>query len=279
MRTRIFLLVLLLILGGAGYYIYRHGLARPAWVQSVFGSSSDATTTTKVKTSLSFSKRLSGFDIGVNTSDGIVTLTGQVPSEDLKSFAAEIARDTEGVKEVRNDITVNLSAQPSSESVKVEDLEIRAAILESFARSPELGGKNIDVKVENRTVKLTGTVDTPAQKNGAEQTARAVSGVAGITNDLAVANPQAGTEPPVAASQSPDASMDLARRVEFELFTTRAFDTSQMTIRAEGGTVTIGGNARSLAEKLLAERIAQSTPGVSKVVNELQVTKEASRKP
>ncbi len=272
MRTRISLLILLLILGGTGYYIYKYGLTRPAWMQSLFGSSSDAATTTKVKTSLSFSKRLSGFDIGVNTSNGIVTLTGQVPSEDLKSFAAEIARDTEGVSEVQNEIAVNQSAQPSGESIKVEDLEIRAAILESLARSPELGGKNIDVKVENRTVRLSGTVDTPAQKNGAEQTARAVSGVAGITNDLAVANPQAGTEPPAVATQSPDPTMDLARRVEFELFTTRAFDISQMTIREEGGTVTLGGRARSLAEKLLAERVAQSTPGVRKVVNELQVT-------
>jgi osmotically-inducible protein OsmY len=110
-----------------------------------------------VKTALGLSKRLLAF-INVNTSDGIVTLTGQVPSEDIKSLAGEIARDTAGVKEVKNEIAVDPAAQPSSESVHVEDLEIRVAILEALAHSRELAGKNIEVKVENRSVTLSGSV-------------------------------------------------------------------------------------------------------------------------
>ena len=278
MRRPVALIILLLLAGGAGYYVYKNGLKKPDWTNSVFSSSADGATTAKVKAAFGLSKRVSAYEINVTTKDGVVTLTGKTPSEDVKSLAAEIARDTEGVKDVVNQIEVNATAQPTSESVRVEDLEIRTAILESFARSPELGGKNVEVKVENRTVTLSGSVDTPAQKNGAEQTARAVDGVAGVTNNLAVANPQAATEPPQATAPPADPGFDLAKRIKFELYETGAFDTLSMDVKAEEGTVTLSGTVRSRAEQLLAERIAQSVPGVKKVVNQLKVAAAPARR-
>jgi osmotically-inducible protein OsmY len=278
MRRAIPLLLLLLLIGGVGIYIYKNGLTLPSWLGSISSSSADAATTGKVKAALALSRRVSGYDIGVETSDGVVTLTGQAGSEDVKSLAGEIARDTEGVKEVKNEIVVNPGAQPSIESQRVEDLEIRTEILEATAKSPELGGKNIDVKVENRVVTLSGTVDTPAQRNGAEQTARAVEGVVSVTNNLAVANPQAATEPPAPQPTAPDVSADLAKRVEFELYRTGAFETLGIKITTEGSTADLSGTVRSRAEYLLAERIAQATPGVQKVVNNLKIAEPPARK-
>lgn len=278
MRRAIPLLLLLLLIGGVGLYIYKNGLTLPSWLGSISSSSADAATTGKVKAALALSRRVSGYDIGVETSDGVVTLTGQAGSEDVKSLAGEIARDTEGVKEVKNEIVVNPGAQPSIESQRVADLEIRTEILEATAKSPELGGKNIDVKVENRVVTLSGTVDTPAQRNGAEQTARAVEGVVSVTNNLAVANPQAATEPPAPQPTAPDVSADLAKRVEFELYRTGAFETLGIKITTEGSTVDLSGTVRSRAEYLLAERIAQATPGVQKVVNNLKIAEPPARK-
>jgi osmotically-inducible protein OsmY len=278
MRRAIPLLLLLLLIGGVGIYIYKNGLTLPSWLGSISSSSADAATTGKVKAALALSRRVSGYDIGVETSDGVVTLTGQAGSEDVKSLAGEIARDTEGVKEVKNEIVVNPGAQPSIESQRVADLEIRTEILEATAKSPELGGKNIDVKVENRVVTLSGTVDTPAQRNGAEQTARAVEGVVSVTNNLAVANPQAATEPPAPQPTAPDVSADLAKRVEFELYRTGAFETLGIKITTEGSTADLSGTVRSRAEYLLAERIAQATPGVQKVVNNLKIAEPPARK-
>jgi len=274
---KIVAVVILIILAGAGYYVYNHGFKKPERLSALFSSSGDPATTRKVKTALGLSKRLAGFDIGVNTSDGIVTLTGQVPSEDIKSLAGEIARDTAGVTEVRNEIAVDPSAQPSSESVHVEDLEIRVAILEALAHSRELAGRNIDVKVENRSVTLSGSVETPAQRNGAEQLARAVDGVAGVTNNITVTNPQSATEPPAANLPPADTNADLAKRVEFDLYRTNAFNTLTMQIRAEDGAVTLSGTVRSRAEQLLAERVAQGVPGVKKVINELKVAASSVR--
>jgi osmotically-inducible protein OsmY len=278
MRRPIVFLVLILIVIGGGYYYYKSGWPKPSWAASLFSSSADTATTAKVKAAFGLSKRVSAYDIGVSTNAGVVTLTGKAPSEDVKSLASEIARDTEGVKEVDNQIEVNPGAQPTTESVRVEDLEIRSALLEAFARSPELGGKTINVKVENRIVTLTGAVDTTAQKNGAEQAARAIDGVAGVSNELTVANPQAATEPPAPTPTAADAGADLAKRVKFELYETDAFDTLSMTVTAEDGTVTLSGSVRTRAEQLLAERVAQAAPGVKKVINQLKVTAAPARR-
>jgi hyperosmotically inducible protein len=277
MRKLIAVVIVLIIGAGAGYYIYTHGWKKPEGFRALFSSSGDPDTSRKVKTALGLSKRLARFDINVTTSDGVATLTGQVPSEDIKSLAGEIARDTGGVKDVKNEITVDPAAQPSSESVHVEDLEIRVAILEALARSRELGGKNIDVKVENRSVTLSGSVETPTQRNGAEQIARAVDGVAGVTNNLVVTNPQAASEPPAANAPPADSNAELAKRVEFELYRTNAFNTLTMQVRAEDGAVMLAGTVRSRAEQLLAERVVQSVSGVKKVTNELKVTAAAGK--
>jgi len=272
-------LILIVVVLGAGYYVYTHGWKKPDSIRSIFSSSGDPDTSRKVKTALGLSKRLAGFDISANTSEGVATLSGQVPSEDIKSLAGEIARDTAGVKEVKNEISVDPSTQPSSERVHIEDLEIRAAILEALAHSKELGGKNIDVKVENRSVTLSGSTETTAQRNGAEQIARATDGVAGVTNNLAVTNPEAATEPPSSAAATADSSVDLAKRVEFELYRTGAFNTQTMRINAEDGAITLAGTVRSRAEQLLAEKIAQGVSGVKKVTNELKTANaEAGKK-
>lgn len=277
MRKLIAAVLLIIIVAGVGYYVYTHGWKKPDSLRSLFSSTGDPDTARKVKTALGLSKRLAGFDIGVNVSDGVVTLTGQVPSEEIKSLAGAIARDTPGVTDVKNEIAVNPAAQPSSESVHVEDLEIRVAILEGLTHSRELGGKKIDVKVENRTVTLSGTVETPTQRNGAEQIARAVDGVAGVVNNIVATNPQAATEPPASGSAPAESTTDLAKRVQFELYQTDAFNTRTIQIKAEDGTVSLSGTVRSRAEQLLGERVAQSVPGVKKVINELKVIAAAAR--
>lgn len=272
------MIVLLLLIGGCGFYVYKNGWKKPGWMNSLFSSSNDTATTARVKAAFGLSKRVSAYDINVSTANAVVTLTGRAPSEDIKSLAAEIARDTEGVKEVENQIEVNPSAQPTSESVRVEDLEIRSAILESFTRSPELGGKTIDVKVENRLVTLAGNVETTAQKNGAEQAARAIDTVAGVTNNLTVTNPQAATEPPSSNPAPADPGIDLAKRVKFELYESGAFDTLTMNVTAEDGAITLSGTVRTRAEQLLAERIAQGLPGVKKVTNQLKLAAAPARR-
>jgi len=67
----------------------------------------DSAITTKVKTALATSEGLSGFDIHVKTHDGVVTLTGSVDQAAQKALAGDTARNTDGVKSIRNRIEVD----------------------------------------------------------------------------------------------------------------------------------------------------------------------------
>lgn len=61
----------------------------------------DTWITTKVKTSLLADTDVAGMDIEVETVNGVVTLSGQVEEQAQIDHATRIARDIEGVTEVR----------------------------------------------------------------------------------------------------------------------------------------------------------------------------------
>jgi hyperosmotically inducible protein len=68
----------------------------------------------------------------------------------------------------------------------------------------------------------------------------------------------------------------LARRVEFELYSTKAVSMKTLQIRSQDGTIFLTGSVPSRAEKLLAEKGAQSVEGVKKVVNNLNAPDQAA---
>jgi osmotically-inducible protein OsmY len=105
---------------------------------------SDTWLTTKVKTALLFRTSVSGFKTEVNTVNGIVTLTGEATSQAQKDLTGEYAKDIEGVKSVKNEMTVtkdeksaqmatgnsdviavsNVSGQPQQRTVKQETMPV-----------------------------------------------------------------------------------------------------------------------------------------------------------
>lgn len=70
----------------------------------------DATITARIKTALVTEPGLKGLSIDVDTSRNVVSLSGTVASDAARKQAEDIARKTEGVKEVRN----NLAVKPAS---------------------------------------------------------------------------------------------------------------------------------------------------------------------
>ena len=272
--TSILVGVLVVVLVVGGVLLYRRDGGESLWVtmRSVKETSQDAATTSKVKTALMLSKHVSAFDVNVTTNQGEVTLTGEVPSEETRRLAAAITQDTSSVTRVHDNLTINPGAarNKDNESLadRVADLEIKTIVIDQLARSPEFKDKRFTVQVSKRTVTLDGAVDSPAQKRAAEQIVLQVPGVQGLAGNLSLANTQA----------SPETVDDkLARRVEFELYSTRAVPLKNVQIRSQDGTVILTGGVASRAEKLLAERVTQSVDGVKRVVNNLSAPEESSR--
>jgi hyperosmotically inducible periplasmic protein len=265
----ILVLALLVLVVAAVYFISR----RDSSVQNVFSSikesTQDAATTSKVRTALLLSKHVSPYDIKVETIQGDVTLEGQVPSEQVKAVAGAIAQDTASVKQVHNNLGLNpaIERNPDREHLgeRVADLEIQTLVSDALSKNSDLAEKHIATGVKNRIVALSGTVQTNNQKYAAEQITWRVPGVQGLTDNLSVLDPQAVPE---------SADDKLVRRVEFELYSSKAIPLKTVQIHADNGVVTLTGTVLSRAEKLLAEKIAKSVEGVRKVVNNLAAPEE-----
>ena len=71
---------------------------------------SDTEITAKVKHALHENKLTHASTVHVHTTAGVVTLTGSVPSPDISTAAQTVAQQTEGVKEVRNELRMTPTA-------------------------------------------------------------------------------------------------------------------------------------------------------------------------
>jgi hyperosmotically inducible protein len=267
------LLVFLVVVIVAVVWVYRAPGAAPIreMLRSVKVNSQDAATTSKVKTALLLSKHVSAFDIKTSTTQGVVQLTGDVPTEETKRLAGAIAQDTSGVSQVQNDLTVNPAAgrNPAMANLgdRVADLEVKTIVTDRLAQSPDLKNKRFTVQVARGVVTLDGGADSMAQKRAAEQIVTQVPGVQGLNSQLTVA------DAPATAEGTDDR---LARRVEFELYSTKAVSLKTVQIRSQAdGTVVLSGSVPSRAEKLLAEKVAQGVEGVKRVVNNLTAQEAA----
>ena len=71
----------------------------------------DASITASVKTHLAEEKAITLTRINVDTNNGIVSLNGVVDSESMKQRAGEIARQTDGVEKVVNNLQVQAASR------------------------------------------------------------------------------------------------------------------------------------------------------------------------
>jgi hyperosmotically inducible periplasmic protein len=270
----------LVIAVALGLFVYFTSTGR-ALLGKVWGGQQRAENiaiTNRVKSAFLLSRRLSAYEIGVETKDGVVTLTGQVPTEVDKELAGNVAKDVPEVSSVDNQLQVNSGIRPSEatarEGMRITDLEIRADLNEKLAKSQGLQGQNVQVGIQDRIVTLTGRVETPAQKAGAEQLAMSVANVVSVVNKLEVSNPGAAQNETPGASEYSAKDVELTNRVLFALFKEREnfTDVGAIKVARREGAVTLTGSVASRAERALAERIARDVDGVKSVSNQLTVT-------
>ncbi len=164
-------------------------------VQNSDKKQADAALSARIRSAITRTKRLYNLNIGVENKDGIITLTGEVPTEIDKDLAGALTQETSGVKELHNQlqITPNLSGtnEPMTQGnvpLNVEDLEMEANLRELLQAAPELKAQPIRLKVHDRAVTLTGRVATEQQRVRAEQVLRNAPKVSSISNQLRVGN-------------------------------------------------------------------------------------------
>jgi osmotically-inducible protein OsmY len=191
-------------------------------------------------------------DIGVGVSSGVVTLTGYVPTFAQKRTAERTALRVSGVKGIANDLVVKLPKKKER-----TDTDIAKAAVRAIRWHTELPQDTISVKVRDGWVTLEGTVDWNYQRERAADVVRPLTGLRGLTNTLTVA--------PSATSS------DIRDRIRKALEREVNREAKNLVIEIDGDTVRLSGVIHSWIERRNAERAAWSAPGITDVVNDLEV--------
>lgn len=159
---------------------------------------SDPGITTAVKSKLAADDTVKAYQINVDTKDRVVTLKGEVSTEAAKLRAVEVARATEGVRDVVDTLTVTTPATPttgamdrmrdagSSVGDALSDAGITTAVKTKMLADPDVGGLKIDVDTASGIVTLTGNVNSPAEKRRAVEVAKGTDGVKEVKDNLKI---------------------------------------------------------------------------------------------
>jgi hyperosmotically inducible periplasmic protein len=144
----------------------------------------DAGITGLIKTKLAADDVVKASEINVDTANGVVTLTGNVDSQDARDRAVQLARETSGVRDVKDMIAVRsgsgaADAPEPNRTVgeHIDDAGISMRVKARLLDDPLVKGLKIDVDTRDGVVFLTGTVTGDAERNRAIELTRATEGV------------------------------------------------------------------------------------------------------
>ena len=192
-------------------------------------------------------------DVGVSVLDGIVTLTGNVPSYSEKWAAEKAVKRVSGVRGVAEELKVNLSADHQR-----NDTDIAKSLANALDWNVSVPSGKVKTTVENGWVTLSGDVEWNYQSDAAYKAIRYLFGVKGVTNQIKIKSLSVSTT--VVRSKIEDA---LKRGMTTE--------SDGIKIEASGGKVTLHGKVHSWDEHDEVTRAAWSAPGVNMVENDLVV--------
>jgi hyperosmotically inducible protein len=149
---------------------------------------SDAWLSAKVKTTLLFHRSVSGLKTRVNVKDGIVTLQGEATSEAQKELTTEYAKDVEGVKDIKNEMTVSETSKKTRRTAgdKIDDASITAQVKMALLFHRSTSAITTKVETKHGVVTLSGKAANAAEKDLVTKLVEDVNGVKSVKNRMTV---------------------------------------------------------------------------------------------
>lgn len=201
---------------------------------------------------LAFDPRVDSSEIGVNVKDGVVFLLGHVSIYREKLAAERATRRVYGVRAVVNQLEVSLLPTDRGDDAKLATDALAALRLRS-----DVPASQITVVVNQGWIKLEGDVEWNYQRAAAEKAVRNLRGVKGISNYITIT-----------PSVKPDTIED---KIAAAFKRDALIDASSIKVYTSGASVTLKGTIHSWAEHDVAVAAAWSAPGVTNVIDELEV--------
>lgn len=142
----------------------------------------------KVKFALLFHRNVSVRKTSVEVKDGIVTLTGEASSLAQKELTTEYASDVEGVKAVKNEMTVAAAPEPAERTAgeKIDDASVTAQVKMVLHTHRSTSAVKTKVETRNGEVTLTGIAKNAAEKSLVTKLVTDTQGVTSVKNQMTV---------------------------------------------------------------------------------------------
>ena len=202
---------------------------------------------------LDFEPSIDSASIGVAVDNGVVTLTGHVPSFWQKSTLERIVWRVKGVKAIAQEVEVRLPMDK-----KDADDQIAERALSILAWDVSVPDNAIRVKVQDALVTLSGEVNWHYQRQAAENAVRKLSGVLAVINSITI-------KPMVQSS-------DVRQRIEGALKRHAEVEANKIIIDVkDNGVVTLDGTVDNWEERQAVERAVWSAPGVRTINDRIAI--------
>lgn len=217
-----------------------------------FLEKNDARIQDDVRNELLWDPSVTSSEISVDAKGGVVTLRGAVPHYFEKILAEKAAQRVGGVKGIADEIEVSLDS-----TYKRHDGDIVEAANNALKWAYQIP-EGIRISVENGWVTLRGEADWDYQRNAAKDAVSDLMGVTGVTNEIKL--------------KSHIQSSDVKTRIEEALKRSAEVEGRNITVEVNSDEVSLSGNVNSLAEVEDARVAAWNAPGVTRVINNLQIS-------
>ncbi|MBC8002856.1 MAG: BON domain-containing protein [Opitutaceae bacterium] len=142
----------------------------------------------KVKSALLFHRNVRATNTDVNVTDGIVTLSGEASSLAQKELTAEYAKDVEGVKEVKNQMTIAKNPTKPDDMIadKMDDASITAQVKTSLMSHRSTSALKTKFQSADGVVTVSGTATNAAKKSLVTKLVTDINGVISVVNNMTV---------------------------------------------------------------------------------------------
>jgi len=199
--------------------------------------------------------RMSLGRLTVEVQDGVVTLQGIAPHFKIKKEAEKVAKHTRGVLWVKNFIKVRPEAVLRAENNE----RIERKVNKALSQNVYVNSRNIVTSVVNGKVVLGGIAHSHFEKEEAERSISALSGVLEIENQIIVKD---------LWKWKPDKIIQ--KDINDEFWWSPFIDSEEINVQVQNGTVTLQGAVDSWWEQEMAVRNAYEG-GARHVENRLTI--------
>ena len=152
------------------------------------GVNSDEFLAMKVMLAIAFERDLGDSKVQVDVNHGVALLRGEVNNQSQLERTAEYARDVEGIKGVRNELTVVKTAgQPvRTRQEKIDDASVTAQVMMALLTHRSTSALKTSVATKDGIVTLGGEAKNTAEIDLATKLVNNIYGVQGVINNMKV---------------------------------------------------------------------------------------------